>query len=45
VQSAVAAIGAAFIALERGTLRCEHAVSFLGLRALHFHYRFEEARA
>lgn len=30
---------------ERGTLRCDHSVSFLGLRVLHLHYRIEEARA
>lgn len=30
---------------ERGTLRCDHTVSFLGLRVLHLHYRIEEARA
>jgi hypothetical protein len=29
---------------ERGTLRCDHVVSFLGLRVLHLHYRIEEAR-
>jgi hypothetical protein len=30
---------------ERGTLRCDHTVSFLGLRILHLHYRIEETRA